>query len=151
MKRSTKSISSLLIVALLGLMSMNMVACSNNDSNSNAMGPQPNPVQAISGVYESNYRWGGASGSWHGPVTLTINVDGTVYYGMTQIVNPTFGPNTLSWLIADGNKNQAAVVFTDSDDNSYFWADKGTVNERNFTGWVQNPGEGKLDYRGLIK
>ena len=152
MKRSVKSISSLLIIALLGLMSMNMVACSSSDSNNNAMGPQTNPqAQALAGVYESNYRWGGQSGAWRGPVTLTINVDGSVYYGSTEIINPIFAPKSLSWTIADGNKNQASVTFQDSDNRAYYWSDKGSVSKQNFTGWLQNPGEGKLDYRGLIK
>lgn len=151
MKRSLKSISSLLMVAFLGLTSMGMVACSSSDDN-NAMGPQTNAAaRAVAGVYESNYRWGGQSGLWRGPVTLTINGDGTVFYGSTEIINPTFGPDALSWSLADGNRNQAAVTFQASDNRAYYWSDKGNVTEKNFTGWLQNPGEGKLDYRGLIQ
>src|SRR5690606_16973084 len=105
-----------------------------------SMGPQTHPeAHALAGVYESNYRWGGASGLWRSAIELTVNSDGTVFYGQTEIINPTFGPNSLAWTMADGNKNQAAVTFKDSDDNAYFWADKGKVTARNFSGWLQNP------------
>jgi len=140
-----------LIFGLLMLASMNMIACSENGDD-NPMAPSLNPVAAANaGQYDTHYRWGGASGAWRGPSTLTVSPDGTVFYGSTEIINPTFGPDALSWSLADGNKQNAAVTFQASDNRDYYWRDKGSVSKRNFTGWLQNPGEGKLDFRGLIK
>ena len=141
-----------LIFGLLLLASLNMVACSSDEDNNSPMGPQTNPIAAANaGTYDTHYRWGGASGAWRAPSTVTVNNDGTVFYGTTQIINPTFGPDALSWSLADGNRQNAAVTFQATDNRDYYWRDKGSVSKRNFTGWLQNPGEGKLDFRGLIQ
>lgn len=140
-----------LMFGLLLITSMSMVACSNDDSSSPA-GPQLNPAAtAVSGEYTSQYRWGGQNGAWRGQSSLTVLPDGSVVYGKTQIINPTFGEDALSWSRSDGNAQSASVTFQDSDNRAYYWQDKGSVSKRNFTGWLQNPGEGKLDFRGLIQ
>ena len=149
MKRIHKMnrLTALLIAAV---MTTGVIGCSGNNTD-NPMDSQVNPqAKAIAGTYLSQYRWGGADGLWRGPADLTVNADGTVTYGSKVIMNPQFGDHSLAWSMADGNAQNAAVTFQDSDNSDYYWRDK-AATKMNFTGWLQNPGEGKLDFRGLSK
>lgn len=134
------------MIAVIALMS---VSCSG-DKDPVSSGPEMGPAAAMTGDYTSHYRWGGANGLWRGATPFVVTASGEVTYGSTKIINPTIGTNTISWVMADGNRQNGAIQFQESNDSDYFWRDKGTVNKRNFTGWIQNPGEGKLDFRGLL-
>ncbi len=149
MKRTSKS-NRLMALLIAAVMTTGVIGCSSSKSD-NAMGPQTNPqAQAIAGTYVSQYRWGGANGLWRGPADLAVQADGKVFYGTTEIMNPQIGDHSLAWSTADGNANSASVTFQESDNRDYYWRDK-SANTMNFTGWLQNPGEGKLDFRGLSK
>jgi len=150
MKTMLKKLGSMMLVAVLVASPLLIVSCSG-DSNPTGSSSQPSMSPALSGTYDTNYRWGGASGLWRGSEKLVVANDGSVTYGSTLIKNPDVTDSTIAWLMADGNPQSAAITFRGSDNNAYYWSDKGSVSKRSFTGWKQNPGEGKLDFRGLIE
>lgn len=138
-----------LTLAVTGLIAA--VGCSKESNPVSSDSKVVAEAADIAGTYNTNYRWGGANGLWRGPSTLTVTKQGEVTYGTTQIIKPIFGEDLISWTMADGNSTNAAIHFEDESSSDYFWRDKGGVKDLNFTGWIQNPGEGKLDFRGLIK
>ena len=107
-------------------------------------------AETWAGVYDSQVRWGGASGNWQNSSTLTIQVDGVVRYGGSTIQNPTIEGDQLSWSRADGNTHDAEFTFHDGHSSDFFWRDRGgSVTEKVFTGWRQSTGDGPLDFRGM--
>ena len=148
--KCTNKTNRLMALLTAAVLTTGMIGCSSGDTDS-PTGPQVNPqANAIAGTYTAEYRWGGASGLWRAPADLVVQADGKVFYRGTEIMKPQFGTSTLAWSMADGNPHNAGVTFQDSDNRDYYWRDK-AASRRNFTGWLQNPGEGKLDFRGLSK
>jgi len=153
MKSLTTLIRKLLPVtlAIMGLIAA--IGCSK-DSDSNPVSPASNIIPEAAenaGSYSTNYRWGGANGLWRGPSTLSVTNEGVVTYGTTAIIKPVFENDKITWTMADGNKTNASIKFESESNSDYFWRDHGGVKDRNFTGFIQNPGEGPLDFRGLKK
>lgn len=102
------------------------------------------------GTYATGQKWGGASGTWRASGDLEILDDRRVIHRGTEIVNPQVGDASVSWTMADGNDTNASFTLMDSSDSVYFWGDHG-ASGRLFQGWIQYPGEGKLDYRGHMR
>ena len=150
MKKTLSRTVHMLSLLMVAMMAFLFVSCGSDD---NPTGPKASltPAETMAGSYVSNYRWGGASGLWRGSNMLVITSDGKVSYQNKEIINPTITNDQISWLMADGNSQNAQMTYHLSSDDDFFWRDKGGVNERNFTGWIQNPGEGKLDFRALIQ
>jgi len=147
MLQNLKSLSSLTKVLVLAIVALMAVSCSKDD---NPVAPKDDG-HPFTGSYISNYRWGGASGLWRGSAYLEISKKGEVTYGGTLIKKPVFTESTLVWTIADGNKQNASMKFAPHHDSDFYWRDKGGgVDDENFTGSIQNPGEGPLDFRALI-
>lgn len=148
--RSTRKLAAVLGLALLAMV---CISCSGDDNpvNSNSA-PTGNPsFVKFQGNYVTNHRWGGAGGTWVYSIPMEITSMGEVFYNGKQIKNPVFGGNELSWSRADSNATNAWMVVQDSSSASFFWSDKGSVDKRCAMGWIQNAGEGKLDFRGLIQ
>lgn len=147
MLQRVKTLSNLTKVLVLAIAALMTVSCSKDD---NPMAPK-NDGNPFAGSYISNYRWGGASGLWRGATPLEITKKGEVTYGGTLIKKPVFTEYTLVWTIADGNRQNASMKFAPRHDSDFYWRDKGgSVDDENFTGSIQNPGEGPLDFRALI-
>lgn len=141
------------LAVILGLSAISMVcvSCSKDDDpmSSNNM-PQVSPKVALTyGTYVTNHRWGGASGLWRYSIPMEVTPTGEVYYNGKQIIMPTLSATEISWTMADGNTTNAWMEFAQGSDADFFWRDSVKVDKRCAMGWIQNPGEGKLDFRGL--
>jgi hypothetical protein len=123
------------------------------------------------GTYTTGTKWGGWSGTWNPGSDLRITPAGEIFKGGIRIANPTMvggktpglyhswtascaschGPGyprpSVSWTIAGGNDSNAAVTFTEGSANEYYWP--GGQGGWLYEGWIQYPGEGAVDYRGL--
>jgi len=151
MQKTIRYTKPLLIAVALAVMALMCVSCSSDDDNPTAPQSLTPALDSKVGVYTTHYRWGGANGAWRGQSTFEVKATGEVYYGSTQIVMPTIADSTITWSVADGNSRNGGITFQESSTSDFFWRDKGGVTKRNFTGWIQNPGEGPLDFRGLIQ
>ncbi len=133
-----------------GLLSLLLASAALGGCDKSSMGPEPEPQSyAWAGTYATAQKWGGASGTWHASGNLEITADKRVLLGATEIVNPTVGDASVSWSMADGNHTNAAFELMESSTSAYFWGENGAAGML-FQGWIQNPGEGKLDYRGHL-
>jgi len=101
-----------------------------------------------SGSYTTAVKWGGASGTWSNFGILTITFTTVVTFNGTQIISPTWKADTLSWTTAAGNAGNAKITFMSSSSESYYW--DAPVEGRLFQGAYQNPGEGWVDFRGIV-
>lgn len=146
MLKKLNSLSNLTKVLVIAVVALMAVSCSKDD---NPMAPKDDGNK-FAGSYISNYRWGGASGLWRGNTPLGITKKGEVTYGTTKIVKPSFTDSTLSWSMADGNKQNAGMTFSQHNNSDFYYRDKGSVEVKNFTGFIQNPGEGPLDFRAVL-
>lgn len=137
--RTARTLSRGAAVALLAV----LAACSSSDSDTT-------PAYPWAGTYGAEHRWGGASGTWYSDQDVVITEAGEVFRGTVAIVNPTFGTNALSWATADGNATNADLAFADASTSAYYWGAGGHTG-RLFEGRIQYPGEGYLDYRGVLR
>ncbi|MBD3402837.1 hypothetical protein GF420_08070 [candidate division GN15 bacterium] len=151
MTRNYRSISNLALILGVAMLTMVCVSCSDDSDPVSSTPQATGPIDRMEGVYSTNHRWGGASGAWRYNIEMDIRSNGEVYYAGTQITNPTMRGDSLFWSMSDGNATNAAMVFAESSSADFFWRDKGSVNKRCAMGWIQNPGEGPLDFRGLLK
>jgi hypothetical protein len=101
------------------------------------------------GVYATATKFGGATGKWNAHQNLEVTGDMRVMLGDVAIRNPTVGPSTISWAIADGNATNADLTLMTESSQSYFWSSP--VSGKLFQGRIQSPGQGYLDYRGLVQ
>lgn len=101
------------------------------------------------GVYKCGVKWGGERGTWKNHTDLTYTQDKQILLGSTKINNVKIDGNNISWPF-DGNSNSAGFTFMQSSDQQYYWPE-GKQTKKLFQGWYQDPGSGKVDYRGLIK
>lgn len=106
----------------------------------------PNPW---AGTYTTAVKWGGAGGVWNASSDLVVTSATDVRFNAVAIVNPTWVGNALSWTIADGNAGNANITFKTSSSNTYYWASP--VEGKLFEGSYQNPGEGPVDFRGIVE
>ncbi len=137
--RTTRSASS---AAALALAIALCAACSKGTDST----PAPAAFE-YAGTYETEYRPGG--GAWSVSDDLRVTAAGEVYWGATQILNPTVGTDTVSWSMADGNGSEAAVEFADSSTSELYWGAGGHTG-RLLEGTIQSPGEGGCDWRGVL-
>jgi hypothetical protein len=100
--------------------------------------------------YNAATKWGGVNGAWRSASTLEITADRRVLLGNNYIINPQVGESTISWSMADGNGTNASIQLLVESSSTYFWGDVGVAGKL-YQGWIQYPGEGKLDYRGLAR
>jgi hypothetical protein len=124
-----------------------LVACSEPLSPA---GEQVGDAYLWTATYATAEKFGGASGTWSTRSDVRITADRRVFSGTTEIINPLVGESSVSWLIADGNKTNASFQLLIESTNSYFWGNVGVAGKL-FQGWIQYPGQGKLDYRGLAR
>ncbi len=108
------------------------------------------PENPWTGTYTSATKFGGATGTWVAFQDMEVTPTGEVVLGGVTIKNPTFTGNSLSWAIADGNAGDANVTFKTSSESSYYWENP-PVGGKLFEGSYQNPGEGPLDFRGIVQ
>ena len=153
MKTTFKSTRTMAVVLGLAALSMVCVSCSKDDNPMNSSSaPQGSAIASkMQGSYVTNHRWGGATGLWRYSIPMEISSMGDVMYNGKQIVNPVFTDSTLGWSMSDGNSTNALMKFAETSDDPFFWSDKGSVSKRCAMGWIQNPGEGRLDFRGLTQ
>jgi hypothetical protein len=100
--------------------------------------------------YEAATKWGGVNGTWRSAAMLEITADRRVLLGNNYIINPQVGESTITWSMADGNGTNASIQLLVESSSTYFWGDVGVAGKL-YQGWIQHPGEGKLDYRGLAR
>lgn len=98
------------------------------------------------GVYETAVKFDGAEGVWSAYGDLVVAADSTVTLSGVAIQGAVFVGDTLAWEVAEGNGSSAVVVFSDSDDRSFYWI---APVGGSFTGWIQLPGGEPLDFRGV--
>jgi hypothetical protein len=93
------------------------------------------------------YRW---AASYNAASVLEITADRRVLLGNNYIINPQVGESTITWSMADGNGTNASIQLLVESSSTYFWGDVGVAGKL-YQGWIQYPGDGKLDYRGLAR
>jgi hypothetical protein len=100
------------------------------------------------GTYSIATKFGGVTGTWSdaGDLTLTSGTD--IQLNAASIINPTWQADTLSWTMADGNAGNAKIAFKASSSDTYYW--DSPVQGKLFEGAYQNPGEGWVDFRGIV-
>lgn len=107
---------------------------------------------AWAGTYAAQTRFGGCTGTWgsgrDGSHTLVVTASREVVRSGTMIVNPTVGDSSISWSMADGNGTNAEIQFSAASTNECNWGTGGATGPL-FEGFIQFPGEGPLDYRGV--
>jgi hypothetical protein len=155
MKSMTRITRTAALVLGLAAVSMLCVSCSSDDDKNpvNSGGAaQINPAVANTvDSYVTNHRWGGANGLWRYAIPMEVTPHGDVYYNGKLINNPTLGSKEIGWSMADGNATNVWMAFAEGSDADFFWRDSVRVDERCAMGWIQNPGEGKLDFRALAR
>jgi hypothetical protein len=122
-----------------------VAACSESPTS-----PAEEAAYMWAATYATAEKFGGASGTWSSRADLRITSDRRVYAGDTEIMNPQVGESSVSWSMADGNSTNASFQLLIESESDYFWGDVGVAGKL-FQGWIQYPGQGKLDYRGLAR
>ncbi len=136
----------------LFLLALCVGACGDDDA-----GPVEPAAPAVSrwiGTYTGEARFGAANGTWGngGTFRLAVAPTGVVTVAGTELRALTYDSvaAVLRWQIADGNTTNGEVTFHSTLTSDFFFRDQpGGTGGRGFTGWIQRPGEGRLDYRGL--
>lgn len=141
---------SILGITLLALL-VSLTAC---DSTGPSDDSDPEGVERWEGTYAAQARFGGSNGTWGngGTDRLIVSSSGQVTIDGALILNPSYDPSTnrLEWAIADDNPTSGGVTFFEtSSDPDFADIGNGTVGQ-SFSGFIQNPGEGPLDYRGIL-
>src|SRR5690606_36926229 len=108
------------------------------------------------GSYTGQSRFGGANGTWGngGTYALVISNTGQVTVHGALLQNPVYidSTATLRWQRADGNATNGEVTFRESYTSDFFFRDLPNATAgRSATGYIQRAGEGRLDYRGVLK
>lgn len=140
-------------LGLLGMALLLFVACDSTDS-ADSDDPQPQGVERWEGAYAAQARFGGANGTWGngGSSRLIVSSDGQVTISGSLILEPTYDPETnrFEWDMADDNATSGGITFFEtSSDPDFADIGTGTVGQ-SFSGFIQNPGDGPLDYRGIL-
>jgi hypothetical protein len=112
-------------------------------------GPDAEPYR-WEGTYATAEKFGGASGIWRPTADVVITADRSIQVNGKEIVNPEIGVSSISWSMADGNATNASIQMLTESSSDYFWGDMGVAGKV-FQGWIQYPGQGRLDYRGLAR
>lgn len=129
-------------------------ACSDSAAPTEPAPTLP-PIASWAGSYSGEARFGAANGTWGngGTYRLVVTAEGSVLVAGNPLRSHTFdaGTRTLRWTIADGNPTNGEVVFHTTLTSDFFFRDQPNgTGGRGFTGYIQRPGEGRLDYRGLL-
>lgn len=139
-------------VALL-LTTLLLTAC-----GSDPVAPEPEtpPIARWAGSYTGQSRFGAANGTWGngGTYRLVVSSAGQVTISGALLQNADYDHNTsmLSWRRADGNATNGEVTFRESYTSDFFFRDLANATAgRNFTGFIQQAGDGPLDYRGVLQ
>jgi len=136
---------------LLGLaLLVSLTACDSVESDD----PQPQGVAQWEGAYTGQARFGGSNGRWGngGTYRLIVSANGQVTINGSLIQNSAYDPetNSFEWAIADDNATSGGITFSETSSHPDF-ADIGTGTVgQSFTGFIRKPGEGPLDYRGIL-
>ena len=113
-------------------------------------------VARWSGSYTGQSRFGGTNGVWGngGTYPLVVHASGEVSVNGVTLIAASFNDitSTLRWSRLDGNATNGEVVFRSAQQSDFFFRDlpNATVGQ-NMTGWIQRAGEGRLDYRGVLR
>jgi hypothetical protein len=116
-----------------------------------AIATAPNPVAGLgawAGTYETQTKWGGASGRWMDTRQLIITADGKITVSGKEIKGAMFSDGRFGWLAQDGNESTARANLAQSISEPYFF--NPPVHGPAFAGgWLQaNSPAGWLDFRG---
>ena len=140
---------SILGITLLALI-VALTACDSTDSSED----DPDGVNRWEGAYTAQARFGGANGRWGngGTNRLIVSSSGQVTIDGALILNPSYDPSIsrFEWNRANDNPTSGGITFFErSSDPDFADIGNGTVGQ-SFSGFIQNPGDGPLDYRGLL-
>ena len=101
-------------------------------------------ISSWAGTYQLATKFGGVNGTWNEGGTLSINQVGQIKYNDVQITNYSFSGGQLAFMAgASGGK----VNFACGLDNPYYY--NGNFDNLCFTGALESPGSGPVDFRGL--
>jgi len=134
------------------LLAGTLAACENDPS-----GPDDTPAIAEwAGSYTGQSRFGAANGTWGngGTYPLVIDNSGQLTVSGALLQQPVFdeATATLRWTMSAGNPTNGEVTFRRSFTSDFFFRDlANNTAGQNFTGWIQRPQEGRLDYRGVLR
>jgi len=137
-------------ITLLALL-VSLTACDSTVSSDDA---DPVGVERWEGSYTAQARFGGGGGTWGngGTDRLIVSSSGQVTIDGALILNPSYDPSTnrFEWAIADDNPTSGGITFFEtSTDPDFADIGNGTVGQ-SFSGFIRKPGEGPLDYRGIL-
>lgn len=137
-------------ITLLALL-VSLTACDSAGSSDDA---GPEGVERWEGSYTAQARFGGGGGTWGngGTDRLIVSSSGQVTIDGALILNPSYDPSTnrFEWAAADDNPTSGGITFFEtSSDPDFADIGNGTVGQ-SFSGFIRNPGEGPLDYRGIL-
>lgn len=85
---------------------------------------------------------------------MVISNAGQITVSGSLVQSPVYNQSTsmLSWRRADGNATNGEVTFREAYTSDFFFRDRANASTgQNFTGFIQRGGEGKLDYRGVLR
>jgi hypothetical protein len=123
---------------------------------SDAAAPTAPPIARWAGSYTGQSRFGAASGTWGngGTYPLIVTSTGDVTVSGVPLKDHTYdeGAFTLRWTLSAGNATNGEVTFHNSLTSDFFFRDLTNASAgQGFTGYIQRPGEGRLDYRGVLR
>ncbi len=119
--------------------------------------PDPTPpIVRWAGSYTGQARFGAANGTWGngGTYPLVVSMSGQVTVSGTPLIDAVYddASATLSWTISAGNATNGEAVFHESLTSDYFFRDLANATAgQGLTGFIQRPGDGRLDYRGVLR
>jgi hypothetical protein len=116
--------------------------------------PDGPPIARWAGSFTGQSRFGAANGTWGngGSYPLVITSTGDITVSGVPLKDPTYDDDAarLRWTMSAGNANNGEVTFHSSLTSDFFFRDLPSATAgRGFTGYIQRPGEGRLDYRGV--
>lgn len=118
--------------------------------------PQTSGIARWAGDYTGQSRFGATNGTWGngGTYALVVSSSGEVSVNGSVLKDSEYddGAARLRWTIAAGNATNGEVTFHGSLTSDFFFRDlPNATASRGFTGYIQRPGEGRLDYRGVLR
>lgn len=118
--------------------------------------PEAPAIARWAGAYTGQSRFGAANGTWGngGTYPLVVNATGDVTVSGIALKDVEYDDTAarLRWTIAAGNATNGEVTFHTTLTSDFFFRDMTNATAgRGFTGYIQRPGEGRLDYRGVLR
>ncbi len=130
-----------------------LVACGSDPVTPEPAAPD---IARWAGSYTGQSRFGATAGRWGngGSYPLVITDRGDVTVSGVPLLEATYddATATLSWTRSGGNATNGEVTFRASHTSDFFFRDlPNAMAGQSLSGYIQRAGEGRLDYRGVLR